>query len=762
MKEVKVSVQLVIVGGGMAGCLAAVRAARDGIHTVLVQDRPVLGGNASKEIGVSPLGACGGHNNCYFRETGLIEELLLENLYRNPEGYLDYWDATLLDFVLSEPNLTLYLNTSVVAVEMDGTKIKRVIAIVLGAETRIAFEAEYFIDASGDGIIGALSGAPFRMGREAKNEFNEPQAPEVASKNTMGASILYWARDMGHAVPFVSPSWARRLEEKDFKGGRHPLQYFREDGDLYGLWWIECGHGLDSVYDAEKIRFECLRLTYGVWDYVKNRNSAREKLNNYALLWVSTIPGKRESRRFEGDYILTENDLREQREFPDSIAYGGWSLDDHVEGGFDDKRSGTTFFHLSGLYNIPLRCLYSRTIENLFFAGRNVSVTHRAFSSTRVIATCAQMGEAVGKAASICIKCDLTPRQLVTGPMISELQQSLLRDDHYIHGLRFQNPDDLAPLAKIEASSYLHSPSLVKGDALYVLDRPFLLMFSITSRLRLIELFVDAESNCSLPYHLYLGDEKGNYIPDKLVYSGKIDVGVGKEQWIRLPVELEVSNECWVFLMLQVVDGLKLHTTSEKLVGINSFENFPQVMLSKGEQPFDFYNEYSPWCRLNGIWTTKHQNACFRISPEQEVYSPKRLTIGYNRPFMAPNIWISQKTDFSSPEWILFSWERPIKIEEVRLIFDTDLDYFLRAMHSKNSFRTFQNCVRDYLVEAEIRNKWQKIAEVSDNYQRLQVHRINCAPVDKLKLVIQGANGADYASVYSVNIFGKFVPGGSL
>ncbi|HEY3379140.1 MAG TPA: FAD-dependent oxidoreductase [Armatimonadota bacterium] len=748
--EQQVQAELVVVGGGLAGVLAAVRAARDGIATILIQDRPVLGGNASKEIGVPALGAGGGNNSYYFRETGLLEELLLENLYRNPEGYMEYWDATLLDLVHSQAGLTLYLNTAVDTVHMAGERIIAVEALTLSAETRTTFTAEFFVDASGDGVLGALAGAPFRQGREARAEFAEPNAPEDASSSTMGATITFWGRDMGHPVPFVRPSWARILQEADFKSGREPLLYFGNDGNILGDWWIETGHGLDHVQDAERIRFAALSLAYGVWDYIKSRSPKRELVENYALIWVSSIAGKRESRRFEGDYMLTENDILAQQTFADAVAFGGWSLDDHAEYGFDDDAPGTIFRHLPGLYQIPLRSLYSRTVPNLFFAGRNVSVTHRALSSTRLICTCALLGEAVGRAAALCLRQQLTPRQLAKGEAATALQQSLLLDDHELVGVPLCHPANLAPAAVVDASSYISCPALEHSDARLPLTQPLLHMAPVSSRLESIAFLVDCAQRSTLHYTLYLGDEKGNYFPHQQLYTGDIVINPGDAQWVTLPAPVTLAHPGWVFVELSPAPLVVVHTSGEKLPGVNSMQRHPRVLNSEGVRPYEFVNDYSDWVRVNDIWRTRHQTACFRLQPAQEAYAPGNVANAYLRPYFAPNLWVSARTDFSEPEWLQLTWETPVLLKEVRLLFDTDLDYFLRPIRTVHPFRQFPECVRDYRVEVRRDGVWATAVQVAGNYQRLRIHPLDAEPVDALRVVVERSNGAPQARIYAV------------
>ena len=405
---------VVVAGGGMSGVGAAVTAARHGASVALVQDRPVLGGNGSKEIRVWLQGASGGANAIYFRETGLMEELLLENQFRNPEGNAELWDSVLLDKVISQKNLDLYLNTAILEVETVGpqpdARIKSITGLTLHSETLTTFEAAYFLDCTGDGTVGYLAGAPYMTGRESKSDFGESMAPPERKTCTLGGSILFLAKDVGHAVPFHPPTFAHKFTAKDFRSGRNPVWEF--DHVKGGFWWVEWGGTLDTIHDNEQIKYELMKIAYGIFDYLKNDEAQREKYKNFTLEWVGTIPGKRESRRFIGDHIMTEQDIVERRDFSDALAFGGWNLDDHAPlGFFDDHAPASMHTHIPGLYNSPLRSLYSKTVPNLLFAGRNVSCTHIALTSVRVMLTCGQMGEAAGAAAAYCAKHNITPRE---------------------------------------------------------------------------------------------------------------------------------------------------------------------------------------------------------------------------------------------------------------------------------------------------------------------------------------------------------------
>jgi hypothetical protein len=419
MKSLKHNVDLCIVGGGMAGMCAAISAARKGIKVALMQDRPILGGNASSEIRMWICGAQGLSN----RETGLLEEIQMENLYRNPTPNYSLWDSILYEKVRFEKNIELLLNCSCTDAKMNEKKIESIKGWQLTTETWHTVEAKYFSDCSGDSILSPLSGAEFRLGREAYSEFKESIEPSKSDNKTMGMSCLFQVRETDRAQTFTPPVWANKyITDEEFPAREHDLKT--------NFWWIEIGGENDTTHDTEELRDELLKIVFGVWDHMKNYGD--HGASNWVIDWVGFLPGKRESRRNVGDYILNQNDIASGGKFEDLVAYGGWSLDDHHPEGFKYTGGYPTIFHAApSPFGIPYRCLYSVNIENLFFAGRNISCTHAAMSATRVMATCAIIGEAVGIAASIAVNKDLTPRGVYESE-ISDLQRMLMEDDCYL------------------------------------------------------------------------------------------------------------------------------------------------------------------------------------------------------------------------------------------------------------------------------------------------------------------------------------------
>ncbi len=458
---------VVVIGGGMSGVCAAISSARNGAKTVLVQNRPVLGGNASSEIRVSINGA-GRHDG--FKnamESGVILELLLRNKKVNPQYSFCVMDSVSWEMVTKEENLDLFLNTHVVNCTVDNNFIKKVEAIQTSTNKVFEFTGKMFIDTTGDANLAYLSGADYSIGREGKDVYGESLAPEKSDGNTMGSTILFQAKHTGKKVDYIRPAFAYELTEK-LLGARkiHEVEN--------GYWWVEVGgDDLKTIEDAEDIRDELLKYVYGAFDYVKNSGKFPEAWD-LVLDWVAPIPGKRESRRILGDYVLNQNDCYEGRRFEDAVAYGGWTMDNHSIGGIRPAGSieqkdeeGTIWHPLKDIYTIPYRSLYSRNILNLFVGGRAISASHMAISSTRVIATCSVIGQAIGTAAALAVNKGLTKTRDVNN-YITELQQILIKDDAYLPGIKKFDTKELImnKNAKLTASTYVKGgePWNINGD----------------------------------------------------------------------------------------------------------------------------------------------------------------------------------------------------------------------------------------------------------------------------------------------------------
>lgn len=428
---------LCVIGGGMSGLSAAISAAREGTKVVLMHERPVLGGNASSEIRMWISHAKGRDN----RETGILEEIYLESMYRNPTKSFAIWDTVLYDFVRREKNITLLLNcTCMDAVTETGSfahgrdiRIKSVTGYQMTTQCFYDVHAKFFCDSSGDSILAPLTGAQFRIGREAKTEFGEDTELVSPDNMTMGMSCLLQGRETHREIRYTPPEWSAKLTKKDFEDRVPNTLSENSAPDIYdeaeNFWYLELGGDRDSIGDTEEIRDELLSLATGTWNYIKNSGYFNSK--NWDLDFLGFLPGKRESRRMCGEYIVTQRDISDNHVFEDEIAFGGWPIDDHYPGGFYHKGVPNTDIPTPAPYSIPYRALYSKNVDNLFFAGRNISMSHMAMSSMRVMATCTLLGEAVGKAASIAAKENICPHDVYLGKL-QTLQTLLLNEDCFL------------------------------------------------------------------------------------------------------------------------------------------------------------------------------------------------------------------------------------------------------------------------------------------------------------------------------------------
>lgn len=448
--------EILVAGGGPSGVPCAIAAARQGAKVILCQDRPVLGGNASSEVRMHIVGANQGRPvgepDLEARETGIIEEIRLENAYRNPTRSPSMFDLILYEKCRAEPNLTLMLNTTVVDVTVENGKITQAEAIRPGTEDRFTIHAEVFVDCTGDGGLGAAAGAAFFRGRESKEEYGESMAQDERDNKSLGSTLLFMGRKFDHPVPFIAPPWARKFTEEDLRLRSHAHPGV-DSGLEYGYWWLEWGGTLDTIKDGEMIRDELLAIVMGIWDHIKNDGD--HDAENWALDWFGAVPGKRESRRFVGQHVLTQNDVMESRAFEDAIAFGGWPIDTHPPEGVDAPHlRPCDQTPVPRLYDIPLSSCVARDVRNLMFAGRNISATHIAFATTRVMATCALMGEGVGVAAAHAVQNRVEPIQLSTNTdALKQIRQKLLREDCYLIDGKLDEAGNLISRAMITASS---------------------------------------------------------------------------------------------------------------------------------------------------------------------------------------------------------------------------------------------------------------------------------------------------------------------
>lgn len=726
---------LVVIGAGLPGIVAAIQAARLGLRVALINDRGYLGGNASAEINVQVNGADASMEfNFFARETGIIEEIRLENLFRNPQSNRYIWDTVLLDFVLQEENIELFLNTNIDSVNVDENKnIISVDGSQLDSEKRFVFEAKWFLDDTGDGTIGALAGADYMQGREAKDTFDERIAPDHADHYVIPSTLNFYAKDVGKPVHYVPPKFAVDLKKGDI------LKYrtIPQNGFERSQWFYELGGSYDQVADIETIIHMHRGLVYGIWDYIKN--SGNYPSENYDLEYVSCIPGKRESRRLVGDYILTEKDVVEQKDFEDAVGYGGWSIDLHAIDGFYSKDIINRHFVLKGIYQIPFRTGYSKDIKNLFMAGRCMSTSHVAFGSTRVIATLSTLGQALGAAAYLCKKYCIMPSEVYTKGYVKELQQLLLRNDCYIPGVCQEIKGTKMEQAIISASS-TKKCCCVHSDSELILEKKVGLILPVKEYLGKVKLLIRNTKSTELRYSVYLPHKKESYNPAYKIQEGKIELDNIKEfQWITVEINKEINNQ-YVFIMLEENPDIVIAASSKLMQGCVSLMRYPNTAPNVVDIDTLEKKEFC-WRKIEG-------SICFALSHDENTYNPNNVINGWRRPHGNANLWVSDGK--CKDEWLAASFIKPTSINEMKICFDSNLNQMLDwSWHEKN---TMPQIVKDYDVYCKINGKYQKIQEIRNNYQRMNKISVNKKNVEEIKIRFLSTNGADEVGVYAWDI----------
>ena len=741
-----------VVGGGLAGVCAAITAARAGLKVVLVQDRPVLGGNASSEVRLWILGATShmGNNNRWAREGGVIDEILVENMARNPEGNPLILDTVLLEFVLKEKNITLLLNTAVHDLEKaDDDTIRSVRAFCSQNSTCYDISAPLFCDASGDGIVGFLAGAAFRIGAESRDEFGEKFAPATASLELLGHSIYFYSKDTGRPVRFTPPAFA--LDDitkiprwRDFKAGQ----------DGCRLWWLEWGGSIDTVHDSETIKMELWKVAYGVWNHIKNSGQFPEA-ETLTLEWVGTVPGKRESRRFEGDLMMIQQDIVEQRVYPDAVSFGGWAIDLHPVEGVYSAQPGCTQWHSKGVYQIPWRTMYSRNISNLMLAGRIISASHVAFASTRVMATCAHSAQAVGMAAAICHRDGLLPRDLVASARMEELQQRLLRCGQFIPGVALKEQNDLIGSATIKASSELSISELPASGETLPLESSWAMMLPLSAGpCPKLTFFVDVNAATTLRAELRISEKLDNHTPDVTLASLEIELRPGNNQELALDFPVALDENRYAFVCLLKNEHVAAHLSDQRLTGV-------LALCQAGNKAVAKSNTQSPPPDIGidtfEFWTPKRrpagQNLALRAEPAIAAFSSEQLRNGISRPTHGTNAWAADFSD-SAPK-LEIHWEQPQSISTIELDFDTDFDHPMESVLMGHPERVMPFCVSDLEIFYQAENQsLVSLAKIHENHHSQQ--RISLpSPISTKQLVIsvKRSHGSTPPALFAVRCY---------
>jgi hypothetical protein len=757
--------QVLVIGSGVSGYCAAIQAGRLGCTTILVEKDEVLGGNSGPNLGVGITGA--DRYNPYGTETGIIHEIEEDAAWaggftRISTGTMPYnisrrFEATVQEHLEGSGVQVLkrhYARKPIL--RSDGT-ITGIIAEDLAAFQTVQIDAQIVIEASGDGEIGALAGADWDMGSEASHEFGERSAPEGRSATVQGTSLVAIARRTDRVVPFVPPAGTPPFEPRLWHSRlgsyiHHHDGWFHDEVDLRFLYITETGGHLDTIRDDREIYEALLHQLWAEWDHIKN-GPHREEGACWELLWVSPKAGKRENRRFLGDVILTQTDLELGQRFPDDIAYGGHDLDDHQPFG----ESGNIYAHsIPPMYGIPYGACYSRNVPNLLLAGRLISATHLAHSSTRLMRTGGAIGQAVGYAAALCCQYDCTPRE-VYDYYLDELRQRLLEADATILALPLAGDGDLARQAAVTATSEWLFNDQEPGQLVPLTAPAGVLLWDWPLHVEAAELFLqndsDEEQMLSLDVYQPRRAIKWKSVDDYARW-GRNDLRDHTfAQLASFLFEVPAGHRGW--LQVAFPEPLSLgekDPTCDDHRTLFALSANAQVRWALAE-PLPEIAEMVERSVQGDEWRSLGVMGTLRLTPPPSLGEATGATDGFHRRFSRgpTHMWISHPRQ-SLPQDLLLAWDEPQALNEVHLTFD-NLAPSRHEYPWECRSRVLPILVKAYELATWSEDGWQTLVEEQENHHRFRRHTFEPVKTEKLRLRVLATHGPQMqARVYQVRI----------
>lgn len=770
--ELTYDCDVLVIGSGVSGYCAAIQAGRCGFKTILIEKDEVLGGNSGPNLGVGITGA--DRYNAYATESGIIQEIQEDAAWTQAythvsSGTMPYNISRRFEAVVQE-----HLEKAGVQILkrhfgkqpiMDGHRVVALLAVDLAAFRVVRIDVRHVVvEASGDGHIGMLAGADFDMGTEGKDEFGERSAPLKRTNLVQGTSLVAIAHRVDHEVVFIPPAdtppdFHPRIWHGAISGFlHHHSGMLSGRADLKFLYITETGGHMDTIRDDGEIYEMLLKQLWAEWNHIKN-GPHKEEARCWDLLWVSPKAGKRESRRFLGDYVLTQTDLEEGHCFPDDIAYGGHDLDDHRPLGDGSDIFG---YSIPPLYGIPYRCCYSRNISNMLLAGRLISATHLAHSSARIMRTGAAIGQAVGMAAALCCEHDCTPRD-VYRDRFGDLQQSLLRADAAILAKPLERKPgnlvpDLARSATVTATSEVRLNDQIPGKFVPLIAHAGNVLWDWCPQLDNAEFFLKNDSHIDQQLRVTVYrtkcESKWKNLADFHSY-GRNDLRVEAfEELTAVDAVLPAGYEGWYRIDFQesVSIGEKDVCSDDDrvLIALHQNRNVSWAVTEKMPEiaeMVELSHQRPEWKPLRVMGTMKLTPAPKPGEAENVINSyPRRFSRG------STNMWISNPEQ-KLPQELTLSWSEPQEFDRVVLTFD-NLPQRRHENPWESGKRVLDFCVRGYELSAWENGQWKLIAREESNYHRFRTHSFKTLISSRLRLrILNTHGGTQSARVYQINVY---------
>lgn len=759
----KFSTDILVIGAGLAGVCAAISAARNGCDVVLLEKYRTLGGNGGPDVGVHPSGAHRFHP--YAVETGIMEEMIEEAAWRGAKtltydhhyNISQQWDTVMSD-ILNDAGVTvLRCNYAKSPIVEDGEIKKVIVEDISTYHTREITVNVAVVDSSGDGNVSALAGAAFRKGREAKATYNERSAPDKADNTTLGSSVVGYVRKTDAEVPFTPPADIPEY----YPGYEHSPTRFRPNGEAVLVYPTETGgeNDSDTIEDEHEIYNTLLKQLYAWWERGK-REFPENK--NWELTWVSPRVAKRESRRFEGPYTLTQNDVEQGKIFDDAIGFGGFAEDLHYPRAEKEKYIEINYIAIPPLYSIPYRSVYSKDISNLFFASRLCSVSHLAHGTVRLQRTLSTLGMAVGVAAGLCKKYGCKPNDIYTDHL-EELQQTMLKQDISVMGKRNTDLTDLALKATVTADSFVPFGVGSTDEFLPLNDTVTLMLWDWKERLDTFSCYLKNESGAdkeiTATLKLFKPERKykENTENKKFSYfnaSNQMEWGVDdtRERFetvkqVKFTVPANFEGWCDADFNTQLIPKDEYNDDERYAVELSNTEG---VSWSVSRKSYDFCRR-AQWCEGDKEYKTFYEGLAFNITPTPEYGNPENVIDGVNRRWSTNpvHMWISGK---KAPQSITLAWEKEVDFNKVNITFDTFTRAYSRMPLDRRG-KVSDMLVKHYTLEAFIDGSWVTLTEVDNNYHRFNTLDVKVQKAKKLRVnVLETWNGSE-ARIYEIRVY---------
>ncbi|HEX2951538.1 MAG TPA: FAD-dependent oxidoreductase [Armatimonadota bacterium] len=770
----EITCDVLVIGGGMAAICAAIAAARNGCDTALVEMDEMLGGNSSPLLGVHVSGAHSFHP--FAAETGIIEELELEAAHEAAKTrtfYTHYnishqWDLVLAH-KLHEAGVRIFRRHQGRRAIVDGRRIiGALVEDIQHFQTKLFNVRHGVIDGSGDGTVAADAGASYMMGTESSKLFGERSGFAENAADTMGTSITALVLRRDQPIDFVMPA---EFHERATHDGAHEQlsgypSCWNPQARACFLWCTESGGGQNTIHDDAEIRQELLYQLYRCWDNVKH-HSFVEEARNWELVWVSPKSGKRESRRFIGDIVLTQTDVEATHQFDDSIGFGGYGIDVHE---VDGKGSRIVFYSVPPLWNFPYRASYSRDFDNLWLAGRLMSVSHLALGTVRLMRTLAGIGQGVGTAVALAMQ-HACPASDIYTQHRNALQQCLLRQDATILAAANTDPLDLARHASVTASSEMsHGATRISGYLPLDIPRGVQL-WDWAPTLNAVDFYVRNTSEEAQHLTLHL-QQFSREVPwktlDEFTPFIHISTPANRMEWgndntvekfvtvAETTAIVPADFDGWVTCAFPLaITMMPVDETSDENRYNLLLDACPGIELGVDEHQYDFaLRLYQP--ENTREFVVDGNSHAFRLTPAPQYGEATNVIDGHHRRYSTNPVhaWLSD-FDAPLPQSITLTFPSPTTISSVQLTFDTLERSFLSSPINCDD-RHARRCVSDYTIEVDTVNGWQEITREEGNYQRHCIHTFTPRMARALRLTVTGVNDDHYrARVYEIRVYGQ-------